>query len=120
MTAEPAEPVRLPVAEPLDLAAIVDRHPIRVVRLDMAAVLLGLSTGDMDDIEAALGVPFAEITTAPRLAVLAVLAWLIGRREDPDLTLDHVRTQWRVEVHEDPTLPRPSKPRRSGRSESRG
>jgi hypothetical protein len=119
MTAEPV-PIRRPDpnAEPVDLAAIAGRHPVRLVRMDMAAVLLGLSIGDMVDLETALGVPFAELTSAPRLEVLAALAWLIARREDPDLRLADVRTSWRIELAEDPTKARASRPPRRARSRS--
>jgi hypothetical protein len=118
MTAEPV-PIRPEQAPPLDLSAIVARHPIQVVYLDMAAVLNGLSVGDMIDLEATLGIGFADIATAPRMSVLATLAWLVGRRADPDLTIDHVRAYWRIELREDPTLPRQPKPRRSVSSRSR-
>ena len=118
MTAEPT-PIRPDMAEPLDLSAIVARHPIQVVTFDMAAVLNGLSVGDMIELETTLGIGFADIATAPRMAVLSVLAWLIGRRANPDLTLDHVRAYWRIELREDPTLPPQRKPRRSESSASR-
>jgi hypothetical protein len=113
VTAELDEPTPLR-PEPLDLAALARRHPVRVVQMDMAAVIDGLSTGDMADIEASLGVGFADIKDAPRFELLCVLAWVLARREQPDLELAEVRRDWRIENVENPTPPPSGRRRRSG------
>ena len=117
MTAEPV-PIRPRELEPLDLDAVAARHPVRVVTFDVAVAINSLSTGDMTDLETALGIAFKDLATAPRFDVLATVAWLIGRRDDAELTLEDVRRTWRIEPREDPTPPPHRNARRNARSES--
>ena len=116
MTAEPV-PIR---PQPLDLDAIAARHPVRTVTFDVAVAVNSLSTGDMTDLELVLGIDFADLANAPRFDVLAALAWLIGRREQPDLELEEVRRTWRIEPREDPTRSPRKSARRRGPSASPG
>jgi hypothetical protein len=110
-------------ADVLDLTAIAQAHPARRVRLDMAAIEGGqlLSVGDVVDMAEKLHtdpMQLAKVLTAGDVGtpyeVTLALAWVIGRKADPGLSYDEVRTSWRVEgpartAEPDPTPPTPSR-----------
>jgi hypothetical protein len=117
---------------PLELADIAAEHPVRHVTLDFSRLNVSelLSVGDIVDMAAALDVaPEKLLTVLDRkghkpLDVLVVIAWVIGRKRDPELTLETVRTSWRIEPSEGPVVDptpaaRPSSGRRTS-SRSRG
>jgi len=92
--------------EPLDLAAVAAAHPTRTVvldfeKLDPASLL---SVGDVADMAEALGTSPDGLLGVlsrpgrPRLEVALVIAWIIGRKAEPALTLETVRSSWRIEV----------------------
>jgi hypothetical protein len=97
---------------PLELADIAAEHPVRHVTLDFSR----LNVSEL-------------LTVLDRkghkpLDVLVVIAWVIGRKRDPELTLETVRTSWRIEPSEGPVVDptpaaRPSSGRRTS-SRSRG
>lgn len=93
------------MSEPLDLAAVAAAHPSKAVTLDLSRIDVStlLSVGDVVDMAAALGVkPQKLLTVLDRpekpLDVIPVLAWIIARKGDRELTLEEVRTTWRIEV----------------------
>jgi hypothetical protein len=109
----------------LDLTAIALAHPARRVRLDMAAIESAglLSVGDIVDMSERLHTDPAQLAavltagdpSTPYEVVLA-LAWIVGRKADPGLSYDEVRTTWRVESvaarSPDPTPPKPPRQHR--------
>ena len=90
----------------LDLAAAVNAHPVRHVRLDLAKldVREALSLGDVSDMARELGVAPERLQTVlargdhVAIDVTVVLAWILGRKADPELSLDHVRRFWQIEL----------------------
>jgi hypothetical protein len=91
---------------PLELAEVAAAHPVRRVSLDFARLDVAslLSVGDIVDMAAALEVaPEKLLTVLDRkgdkpLDVLVVIAWIIGRKSEPELELETVRRTWRIEV----------------------
>lgn len=123
--------------EVIDLADIAADHPVKHVRLDLARINVRelLSLGDVEDMSRALGTDPGRLQTVlsrgegVALDVAVVLAWIIGRKADPDLPLDDVRRFWQVElVGVGTTAPNPRKarattprsPGRAGSSRPRG
>jgi hypothetical protein len=119
------------VSEPLELAEIAAAHPVRHVSIDFERLNVAelLSVGDVVDMAAALGVaPEKLLTVLNRsgtkpLEVIVVIAWIIGRKAEPELELETVRRTWRIAVPGgpvvDPTPPPERKRRRSsGRATS--
>jgi hypothetical protein len=120
----------------LDLTAIAQAHPARKVRLDMAAIVAAdlLSVGDVVDMAEKLHTEPGSIASfldggdlASSIDVGLALAWVIGRKADPALTYDEVRTSWRIEPPPtsssppDPTPPPlPRQARRRARATSSG
>jgi hypothetical protein len=117
---------------PLELADVAAAHKVRRVSLDFERLDVSelLSIGDIVDMADALGVaPQKLLTVLDRkgdkpLEVLVVIAWVIGRKAEPELTLETVRRSWRIEVPGGPTVdPTPAARASSGRrtsSRSRG
>ena len=103
-----------------DLTAVARAHPARRVRLDIAALEAEalLSIGDIVDMAEKLHTEPAELaammrdgSASTRTDVGIAFAWIIGRKADPALSYDEVRTSWRIEPAEtppaDPTPPTP-------------
>jgi hypothetical protein len=119
------EPAQAPA---LDLAAVAAAHPVRHVMLDLERIEVSslLSVGDIVDMAEALETKPEQLlkvldrTGGKPLDVLVVLAWIIGRKGEPDLELETVRRTWRVEVPgigtADPTPAAAGKPRQRRRS----
>lgn len=108
----------------LDLTAIAQAYPVRRVRLDMSKVVGDglLSVGDVVDMAAKLHTEPGQIALAldgggqaATLELTLALAWVIGRKADPGLSYDEVRSTWRIEpgapAPPDPTPP--TRPRRA-------
>lgn len=120
------------MSEPIDLAAIATAHPTRTAVLDFARLdpATLLSVGDVADMAEALDASPADLLKVlarpgkPRLDVAVVIAWIIGRKAEPALTLEEVRRSWRIEVvGEGAVDPRPARARTrqpSGRRSSSG
>jgi len=118
----------------LDLTAIAQAHPVRRVRLDMSKIVGEglLSVGDIVDMSDKLHTEPGELAAvldgaglATSIEVGLALAWVIGRKADPGLSYDEVRTSWRIEpgpgAPPDPTPPRREpKPPRHARATSSG
>ena len=122
MTAEPDDD-----GEVLDLTAIAQAHPARRVRLDMAAIeALGLlSVGDIVDMSEKLHTEPAQLAAvltagdpSTPYEVMLALAWIVGRKADPGLTYDEVRSTWRIEPRASSPDPTPPTPRRRARATS--
>jgi hypothetical protein len=109
----------------LDLTAVAQAHPARRVKLDIAAIEAAglLSVGDVVDMAEKLHTEPAQLAAVlsagdPSTAfeVVLALAWIVGRKVDPDLSYDEVRTTWRVEAPvraaPDPTPPQPPRQHR--------
>jgi hypothetical protein len=102
----------------LDLTAIAQAHPVRRVRLDLSTIVGEglLSVGDVVDMAEKLHTEPAQLAQVMEqggesvaIDVGIALAWVIGRKADPALTYDEVRTSWRIEpgrqAEPDPTPP---------------
>jgi hypothetical protein len=111
-----------------DLAAVAKRHAVRHVRLDLDAIDVRetLSIGDVVDMARVLGVapeemairlaPDGHIANDVALDVSLALAWVIGRKAEPDLDWETVRATWRLEVPEIGTRnPTPARRKRTAR-----
>jgi hypothetical protein len=95
---------------PLDLSAVAAAHAVRHVTLDLASIDVRevLSVGDVVDMAGALGVapetmalqlaPGGKIAGTVALDVGLALAWVIGRKAEPDLTYELVRSTWQLEL----------------------
>lgn len=95
---------------PLDLSAVAAAHAVRHVTLDLATIDVRevLSVGDVVDMAGALGVapetmalqlaPGGKIAGKVALDVGLALAWVIGRKAEPDLTYELVRSTWQLEL----------------------
>lgn len=90
-----------------DLTAIANAHPVVHKRLDLARLNAKelLSLGDVEDMARELGTDPGRLQTVltrggsnVALDVAIVLAWIIGRKGDPDLSLDYVRRFWQIEL----------------------
>lgn len=105
-------------ADVLDLTAIAAAHPARRVRLDMAAIEANglLSVGDIVDMSEKLHTDPAQLAAvltagdpSTPYEVMLALAWIVGRKADPGLSYDEVRSSWRIEPvrtsSPDPTPP---------------
>lgn len=106
MTAEPLDDDEVVEDEVEDLADIALAHPTIRKRLDFRRLNAAevLSLGDVEDMARELGTDPGRLQAVlakggDRIAldVGIVLAWIIGRKADPDLTLDYVRRFWRIE-----------------------
>lgn len=110
-------------AEVDDLADIALAHPVEHKRLDLARINAAetLSLGDIDDMARELGTDPSRLASVlarnPEkmgLEVAIVLAWILGRKRDPDLDLGHVRRFWQIEmVGVGTTKPNPKAPART-------
>ena len=110
----------------LDLTAIALAHPTRRVRLDLGRIVSDglLSVGDVVDMAEKLHTEPAQLGKvlegggkSVAIDVGIALAWVIGRKADPALSYDEVRTSWRIEpgpaAPVDPTPPTAPQPARS-------
>jgi len=122
----------------VDLADVAAAHPVEHVRLDLARIDVRetLTIGDVSDMARELGTEPAKLQSVLtkgsgfEIDVTVVLAWILGRKGDPTLSLDHVRRFWQIELvgvgtaKPDPTGARrattPRSARRRGSSRKRG
>ena len=100
----------------LDLTAIARAHPARKVRLDLSKVMAEglLSVGDIVDMAeklhtdpAQLGAVMEAGGESVAIDVGIALAWVIGRKADPALSYDEVRTSWQIDSRSSPPDPTP-------------
>jgi hypothetical protein len=116
----------------LDLAAVAKRHAVRHVRLDLEAIDVTetLTAGDVMDMAKVLGVapetmaiqlaPDGHIANHVALDVSLALAWIIGRKAEPDLDWETVRSTWQLDVPEVGTRnPTPARRKRTARASFR-
>lgn len=138
MTAEAELELELAEDDVEDLADIAAAHPVVHKRLDLSKinVLETLSLGDVEDMARELGTDPSRLQSVLArggdhiaINVAIVLAWILGRKADPDLDIGEVRRFWQIELvgvgksKPDPT-PARTKTRRSsvqrGSSRTRG
>jgi hypothetical protein len=111
----------------LDLTAIARAHPARKVRLDLSKVMAEglLSVGDIVDMAeklhtdpAQLGAVMEAGGESVAIDVGIALAWVIGRKADPALSYDEVRTSWQIDSRSSPPDPTPPTPPALARASS--
>jgi len=107
----------------LDLASVAKAHRVRHVKLDLDAIDVRelLTVTDVLDMARVLGVaperlaiqlaPDGRIAERTALDVSLALAWIIGRKAEPDLQWQTVQSTWQLEVPDIGTH-RPTKARR--------
>lgn len=90
-----------------DLAEVAAAYPAVKKRIDLSRlnVLEVLSLGDVEDMARELGTSPDRLQSVfnrnPEAMVGrfgVVLAWILGRKRDPDLELDTVRRFWQIEL----------------------
>jgi hypothetical protein len=116
-----------------DLADLAAAYPVVRKRLDFSRLNVRelLSLGDVEDMARELGTDPGRLQSVLAadgadqrigLDVGLVIAWIIGRKADPELTLDYVRRFWYVEFvgigTADPSPARTRTRRSSGRAGS--